>query len=88
MRRTGRSRGTIQIGARPWIVLFTPEQPLLHRNQFTLTVRSGVRGVRGETGRVLPEDVRVTFSSAARKAAPRVVASFPSTDSRRLRLGR
>jgi len=70
--------GSARLGKEPWCAVFEPAQPLLHRNQFTLTIRGGPQGVRGEQGRSLPQDVKVTFSTAQRKAAPRAIASCPA----------
>jgi RNA polymerase sigma factor RpoD-like protein len=79
--------GSVRPGEDACCLIFTPAAPLLHRNTFTLTVRGGVRGVRGETGRVLPEDFTSTFSTAQRKAAPRVVGSFPADGATEVPLG-
>jgi RNA polymerase primary sigma factor len=58
-------------------VVFSPAEPLTHRNSYTVRVRGGVRGVRGEEGRILAEDHRAIFTTASRKAGPRVVGSCP-----------
>jgi RNA polymerase sigma factor RpoD-like protein len=66
-----------RVGAEPWTVLVEAAAPLLHRNQFTLTIKGGQQGVRGEQGRSLARVVKSSFSTAQRKAAPRVTASSP-----------
>jgi RNA polymerase sigma factor RpoD-like protein len=79
--------GTVSLGSDPWLATFTPEVPLTHRNRFVLTVKGGVRGVRGEAGRVLPEDFTLSFTTATRKAAPRPVAAQPADGDQNVALG-
>ncbi|MBP8951418.1 MAG: RNA polymerase sigma factor RpoD [Armatimonadetes bacterium] len=69
--------GQVVPGARPWSLVFVPDEPLVHRNRFTLTIAGGARGLRGERGRMLPEDYTVHFETVARKAAPRAISSVP-----------
>ena len=79
--------GTPTLGPEPGCIVFTPAAPLTHRNRFTLTVKGGVRGVRGEAGRVLPEDFTLSFTTAPRKTAPRPVAAQPADGDQNVALG-
>ena len=70
--------GAVRFGADPWTLVFVPSAPLVHRNRHELTIKGGVSGVRGETGRMLPADVTASFETAPRKAAPRVEDCSPA----------
>ena len=49
-------KASVKFGPLPWRVSITPAEPLVHRHEFTVTIKGGVRGVRGEDGRILPQD--------------------------------
>ncbi len=70
-------KGSVRAGEDCCALVFVPDQPLVHRNEFTLEIESGVKGVRAERGRMLTEDAVFSFKTVARKAAPRPVSSFP-----------
>ncbi len=79
--------GTVRFGPDATSLEFVPDQPLVHRNRFVLTIKGGVGGVRGEQGRMLAVDTTVSFQTAPRKAAPRPAATFPPAGTTDVPLG-
>jgi len=72
-----RVAGKVKVGPDPWRLVFTPRQPLHHRNKFTVTVFSGEDAIRAQSGQPLPDDYQFEFETTFRKAAPRVVDIDP-----------
>jgi RNA polymerase sigma factor RpoD-like protein len=69
--------GKFSIGPEPWRVSFLPAERLRYRNAYQVTVKSGLKGVRGEGNGKLEKDAKIVFETAAGKSAPRIVALDP-----------
>ena len=68
--------GSVGLGSTPDIVVFTPAENLLHRNEFIVTL-SAENGPVSEGGKRLAKDVQFRFSTTNQKAAPRVIGTDP-----------
>ena len=82
-----RVSGKVQFSTDPWVVVFTPSTSLVHRNTFRIRLAGGVKGIRGEHGRMFPEDIEASFTTAARKASPHHVSSSPEHGSEEVPVG-
>ncbi|MFW5868316.1 MAG: Ig-like domain-containing protein, partial [Armatimonadota bacterium] len=69
--------GSVDIGDSPDTVVFEPNENLLHRNDFIVTVATGERLV-SEGGKRLDDGVEFSFSTTNQKAAPRVLETAPA----------
>ena len=58
-------------------IRFVPKRPLTTEMTYTLTVAAGERGIIGTSGYPLQEPLSVDFTTAARHAPLRVVATMP-----------
>jgi len=72
--------GRVKVGPDPWRLVFTPKQPLRHRNKLAVTVRGDEEGINTEDGRPLAADYTFQFETTYRKAAPRVVNTQPAAE--------
>ncbi len=81
--------GTVEVDReRPWRVIFRPKGGFGYRNTYTVTVRSGKEGVRGEEGRQMEEDFKFSFKTQATRSAPKVIECEPEDGSSGWPLGR
>lgn len=76
-----RVAGKLEIGPRPWRVVFTPAERLRYRTGYTVTIKSGPSGVRSLGYGNLEKDVKLAFETVAAKAAPRVLSTDPEAGS-------
>ncbi len=74
----GRSvTGEVSIGDAPDTIVFRPDENLLHRNTFVVTVAGGADGPASEGGKRLEKAFEFSFSTTNQKAAPRVISTEP-----------
>ena len=73
--------GRVKVGPEPWRLVFTPKQPLRHRNKFTVTVQGGDTGIKAADGQPLAADYKFQFETTYQKATPRVIHIQPSAGS-------
>lgn len=71
-------KGSVVAGDSPDTLIFRPDDNLLHRNEFVVTVAAGEDGVLSEGGKRLDEPAHLCFSTTTQKAAPRVVETTPA----------
>jgi len=69
--------GSVALGDVPDTVVFTPDENLLHRNEFIVTVHGGECAPVSEGGKRLKQDYSFRFTTTNQKAAPRVTSVSP-----------
>ncbi len=69
--------GEVVMGGAPDTLIFRPEENLLHRNEFIVTVAAGEDGIVSEGVKRLAEEFGFRFTTTNQKAAPRVIDTVP-----------
>lgn len=69
--------GTVSLDDHPGRVRFSPHEPLRYRTTYTLAVKAGREGIRGEEGRLLGKDVAIQFVTATCRSGPKLLRTSP-----------